>query len=160
MARIEDHSIDIGQSIGIAIRYKSSPSDLKGTSNKRNEQRISALRTHHHSLLLHLLPLQSRCQPPRSLSPRLPNPHVPMHKGALRVHEVKLVVDAREHLSNRSGVADHANSAHDLGEITTWHDSWWLVVDATFKSCRGPIHKLNGTLCLDCGDGSIHILGL
>merc|ERR1712022_100794 len=57
--------------------------------------------------------------------------HVPMHKGALRVHEVKLVVDAREHLSNRSGVADHANSAHDFGKITTWHDSWWLVIVAT-----------------------------
>merc|ERR1712138_173828 len=36
--------------------------------------------------------------------------HVPMHKSTLRVHEIELVVDAGEHLSNRSGVADHANS--------------------------------------------------
>merc|ERR1719213_675178 len=172
MARIADHSIDIGQSIGIAIRDKSSPSDLKGTSNKRNAQSISALRTHHHSLLLHLLPLQSRCRHPRSLSPRLPNPHVlqkilplpcplPRTNAQRRASStwVKLVVDAREHLSNRSGVADHANSAHDLGEITTWHDSWWLVVDATFKSCRGPIHKLDCTLGLYSCHACVHVLG-
>merc|ERR1712164_62098 len=67
--------------------------------------------------------------------------NIPMHKSALRVHKIKLVVDAGEHLSNRSGVAYHANCPHDFGKITTWHDSWWLVVDATFKSCRGPIHN-------------------
>merc|ERR1719158_1026530 len=78
---------------------------------------------------------------------------------ALRVHEVKLVVDAREHLSNRSGVAYHANSAHDFGKVTTWHDSWWLVVDATFESCWGPIHKLNCTLGFDSCHACVHILG-
>merc|ERR1712151_1332008 len=40
--------------------------------------------------------------------------NVPMHKGALAVHKVKLVVDAREDLSNGRGVADHARGTHDL----------------------------------------------
>merc|ERR1712110_1283098 len=85
--------------------------------------------------------------------------NIPMDKGALRVHQIELVVNTREHLSNRSGVADHANSAHDLGKVTTWHDSWWLVVDATFKPCRGPVHKLNGTLRLDSSHACVDILG-
>merc|ERR1712224_293207 len=32
---------------------------------------------------------------------------IPVDEGAFRVHEIELVVDAREHLSNGRGVADH-----------------------------------------------------
>merc|ERR1719221_1042952 len=42
---------------------------------------------------------------------------VPMHEGSLRIHEVEFVVNAREDLGDRCGVADHATSAHDLGQI-------------------------------------------
>ena len=59
-----------------------------------------------------------------------------MDEGALGVHEIELVVDAREDLGNRSGVADHAASTHDLGQVTTWDHCWWLVVDTTLESWR------------------------
>merc|ERR1712224_53226 len=75
--------------------------------------------------------------------------NIPMHKGTLAVHEVKLVVNTREDFRNGGGVADHAASAHDLGQVTTGHDGWRLVVDAAFEACRRPIDELDGALCLD-----------
>ena len=41
---------------------------------------------------------------------------------------------------------------------TSWYNSWWLVVDANFESCLTPIHKLDGPLGLNGGDGSVDIL--
>merc|ERR1712199_83990 len=38
---------------------------------------------------------------------------VPMNEGTLRVHEIELMVDTGEHLSNSCGVADHADGAHN-----------------------------------------------
>merc|ERR1719253_967299 len=86
-------------------------------------------------------------------------PDIPMHKSTLGVHEIKLVVDAREDFSNRGGVADHATSTHDLGQVTTWHHCWWLVVDATLEPGRRPIHELNRALCFYGGNRGINILG-
>merc|ERR1712166_252328 len=60
--------------------------------------------------------------------------NIPVYEGALAVHEVKLVVDAREDLCNGSGVGDHAAGAHHLGKITTWNHGGWLVVDAALES--------------------------
>ena len=57
--------------------------------------------------------------------------HIPVNEGTLGVHQVKLVVQPREHLSNGCGVGDHAHSTLYLGKVTAWHNSWWLVVDAT-----------------------------
>merc|ERR1712187_385907 len=68
---------------------------------------------------------------------------IPMHKRTFGVHEVELMVDAREDLGNGSAVADHAASAHHLGQITSWDHSGRLVVDATFESSRAPVNKLN-----------------
>ncbi|KDO42281.1 hypothetical protein CISIN_1g042151mg, partial [Citrus sinensis] len=42
-----------------------------------------------------------------------------------------------------------------LRKITTWNNSWRLVIDTTLES----INKLNGTLGLDGCNSSIHILG-
>merc|ERR1719253_910521 len=83
---------------------------------------------------------------------------IPMHESTLGVHEIELVVDAREDFSNRSGIADHAASTHDLGQVTTWHHCWWLVVDATLEACRRPIHELNSALCFDRSHRSVNIL--
>nr|GMC48226.1 UDP-Gal or UDP-GlcNAc-dependent glycosyltransferase [Ipomoea batatas] len=69
------------------------------------------------------------------------------------------MVDAREHLSNTRGVGDHANSPLHLGEITSWNDSWWLVIDSALESSWAPIHKLDGTLGLDGSHSSVHVLG-
>merc|ERR1712076_329902 len=44
---------------------------------------------------------------------------IPVHKRALAVHQVELVVDPRENLRDRRGVADHAACTHDLGQVAT-----------------------------------------
>merc|ERR1719284_49797 len=83
---------------------------------------------------------------------------VPVDEGTLGVHEVKLVVHASEHLSHGGGVGDHAASTLHLGKVTTWHHSWWLVVDAALEASWAPVDELDGTLGLDGGNGSVHVL--
>merc|ERR1719409_113411 len=83
---------------------------------------------------------------------------VPVYESSLRVHEVELVIDAGEDLSDRGGVADHAHSAHDLGKVTTRYHSWRLVVDAALEASWAPVDELNGTLGLDGRDGGVHVL--
>ena len=84
---------------------------------------------------------------------------VPVHEGSLGVHEIELVIDSGEDLSDGSGVGDHAHGSHDLGEVTAWHDCGWLVVDAALEAGGAPVDELDGSLGLDGGDGSVHILG-
>ncbi len=69
------------------------------------------------------------------------------------------MVEAREDLSNGSGVGDHAHGALDLGEIATGDNGRGLVVDTALEASRAPIDKLNGTLGLDSGNSSVDILG-
>merc|ERR1712182_167752 len=82
-----------------------------------------------------------------------------MDERTLRVHQIKLMVDAREDLRNCSGVADHAHCPHDLGKVTTRHNGWWLVVDTTLEASRGPVNKLDRSLRLDCCNCGVHVLG-
>merc|ERR1711866_6611 len=84
---------------------------------------------------------------------------VPVDEGSLGVHKIELVVDSGEDLSDGSGVGDHADGSHDLGEVTTWDDSWWLVVDSALETSWAPVDELNGSLGLDGGDGGVDILG-
>merc|ERR1719424_2793015 len=86
-------------------------------------------------------------------------PDVPMHKRALRIHQVELMIDAREDLGDGCGVADHANSPHDLGQIAARHHSRWLVIDSALEAGGAPVDKLDGALCLDCCNRCIHVLG-
>lgn len=44
---------------------------------------------------------------------------VPVHEGALGIHEVELVVEAGENFRDGSRVGDHANGALHLGKVTT-----------------------------------------
>merc|ERR1719487_1258661 len=83
---------------------------------------------------------------------------VPVDEGTLGVHQVELVVDAAEDLSNRGGVADHAHSAHNLGQVTTRNNGGGLVVDAALEPGGGPVDELDGTLRLDGGHGGVHVL--
>merc|ERR1712023_127603 len=78
--------------------------------------------------------------------------NIVVHEGALRVHQVKLVVDAREDLRNGRGVAHHAHRTHHLRQVATRHHGWRLVVDATLEARGAPIHELHRALCLDRGD--------
>merc|ERR1712046_41534 len=84
--------------------------------------------------------------------------HIPMHKGTLRVHQIELVVDSREHLSDRCCVADHAHCPHHLGQVTARDHCGRLVVDPALETSWRPVDELNCALGLDCGDGCIHIL--
>mmetsp|Transcript_7590 Transcript_7590/g.17414 ORF Transcript_7590/g.17414 Transcript_7590/m.17414 type:complete len:417 (+) Transcript_7590:484-1734(+) len=82
-----------------------------------------------------------------------------MDKGTLHVHEVELVVNTRECLSNGSRVSDHANSALDAGKVASRNKGWRLVVDTTLESSWAPIHELDSTLGLDSCNGRVDILG-
>jgi len=84
---------------------------------------------------------------------------VPMDEGTLGVHEIELVVNSGEDLSDGSGVGDHADSAHNLGEITTWDNSGWLIVDTALETSWAPVDELDGSLGLDGGDSGVDILG-
>merc|ERR1712038_1606495 len=81
-----------------------------------------------------------------------------MHEGTLAVHQIKLVIDARENLCNRGRIRDHTASTHDFSEIATGNNGWGLVGDAALEACGTPVHELNGPLGLDGGNRCIHIL--
>merc|ERR1719428_1353929 len=68
------------------------------------------------------------------------------------------LVDSGEDLSDGGGVGDHADGSHDLGEITTWNDGWWLIVDSALESGWAPVDELDGSLGLDGGNGGVDIL--
>jgi len=82
-----------------------------------------------------------------------------MDEGSLGVHEIELVVNSGEDLSDGGGVGDHADSAHDLGEVTTRDDGGWLVVDTALEASGAPVDELDGPLGLDGSNGGVDILG-
>jgi len=82
-----------------------------------------------------------------------------MDESSFGVHKIEFMIDSGEDLSDGSGVRDHADSSHDFGEITTWDDGWWLVVDTAFETGWAPIDELDGSLGLDGGNGSVDVLG-
>merc|ERR1719314_43260 len=82
-----------------------------------------------------------------------------MDEGSLGVHEIELVMDSGEDLSDGGGVGDHADGSHDLGKITSWNDGWWLVVDTALEAGWAPVDELDGSLGLDGGDSGVDILG-
>jgi len=80
-------------------------------------------------------------------------------EGSLGVHEIELVINSGEDLSDGSGVGDHADGSHDLGEITTGNNSGGLVVNTALETSGAPVNELDGSLGLDGGDGGVDILG-
>ena len=62
-------------------------------------------------------------------------------------------------LSDSSGVGQHADGTLNLSKVTSWNDSGWLVVDADLEASGAPVHKLDGTLGLDGGNGCVDVLG-
>merc|ERR1719384_873189 len=84
---------------------------------------------------------------------------VPVDEGALGIHHVELMVDAREHLSDGGGVGDHADGALDLGKVAAGNNGGGLVVDADLESGGAPVDELDRALRLDRGDGRVNILG-
>ena len=84
--------------------------------------------------------------------------HIPVDKGTLGIHQIELVVETSPGFGYGCGVGQHAHGTLHLGQVTSRHDSWWLVVDANLEAGGAPVDKLDGTLGLDCGDGSVDIL--
>merc|ERR1712055_1039664 len=84
--------------------------------------------------------------------------HIPVYKGTLGIHEVKLVVKPGPSLGNGSSVAEHTDSSAELGQITSRYYSGGLVVNSYLKASRTPFYKLDALLGLDGGDGSIDVL--
>ena len=82
-----------------------------------------------------------------------------MDKSSLGVHQVEFVVKTSPGLSNGGGVAQHADGSLYLGQITSWYNGWWLVVDSDLETGWTPVDELDGPLGLDGGDGCVDILG-
>jgi len=82
-----------------------------------------------------------------------------MDEGSLGVHEIELVINSGEDLSDGSRVGDHADGSHDLGEITTGNDGRRLVVDTALEAGRAPVDELDGSLGLDGSNGGVDVLG-
>ena len=81
-----------------------------------------------------------------------------MDEGSLGVHEIELVINSGEDFSNGGRVGNHADGSHDLGEITTWNNGWWLIVDTALETSWAPVNELDGSLGLDGGNGGVDIL--
>merc|ERR1712154_584531 len=84
---------------------------------------------------------------------------VPVDEGSLGVHQVELVVQPGPGLGDGGGVGEHADGSLDLGKVSARDDGGRLVVDADLESGGTPVHKLDGPLALDGGDGGVDILG-
>ncbi len=82
-----------------------------------------------------------------------------MDEGTFGVHQVELVVNAREDLSDGSGVGQHAHGSLDLGKIASGYDGGGLVVDTALESSGAPVDELDGSLGLDDSDGCVDIFG-
>jgi len=83
---------------------------------------------------------------------------IPVDEGSLGVHKIELVINTGKGLGNGSGVGNHAHSSLDTSKITTWDNSWWLVVDTALEASWAPVNELNSSLCLDGGDSGVDIL--
>ena len=81
-----------------------------------------------------------------------------MNESSLGIHEIEFMIDSGEDLSDGSRVGDHADGSHDLGEVTTWDDSWWLIIDTALETSWAPVNELNGSLGLDGGNGGVNVL--
>merc|ERR1712050_738001 len=81
-----------------------------------------------------------------------------MDESSLGVHKIELMIKSGENFSNGSRVGNHTNGSHDLSQVTTWDNSWWLVVDTTFETSWAPIDELDGSLGLNGSNGGVDIL--
>merc|ERR1712149_21252 len=81
-----------------------------------------------------------------------------MDESSLGVHQIELMIKSGEDFSNGGGVGDHADGSHDLGEITSWDNGWWLIIDTAFETSWAPIDELDGSLGLNGGNGGVDIL--
>merc|ERR1711899_250468 len=85
--------------------------------------------------------------------------NVPVDEGTLGVHQVELVVKSGPRLRDGGRVGEHADGSLHLGEVTSRHHGWGLVVDTHLEACGTPVDELDGPLRLDRGNGRVDVLG-
>merc|ERR1719391_699954 len=85
--------------------------------------------------------------------------NIPVDKGTLSIHQIKLMVQPCPSLSDRGGVGEHADCSLHLGQVSPRDHGGRLVVDANLEACGTPVNKLDTPLALDSGDSSVDILG-
>jgi len=83
---------------------------------------------------------------------------IPVDEGSFGVHKIEFVVQSSPGFGDSGGVAQHANSSLDLGQVTAWNDGWWLVVDTDFETGWAPVDELDGPLGFDGGNGGVDVL--
>jgi len=69
------------------------------------------------------------------------------------------MIKSGKNFSNCGRVGNHANCSHNFSQISSWNDSWWLIVDSNLESGGTPINELDGSLGLNGGNSCINILG-
>ena len=71
---------------------------------------------------------------------------VPMYESALGIHKIELVIQTSPGLGNGGGVGQHADGTLNLGQIATWHNSGWLIVDADLETGRTPVDAFSAEI--------------
>jgi len=84
---------------------------------------------------------------------------VPVDEGTFGVHEIEFVIKTSPGLGNGCGVGQHADGTLDLGQVTSWNDGGWLVVDTDLETSWAPVDELDGPLGLDGGDSGVDVFG-
>merc|ERR1712039_539776 len=80
-----------------------------------------------------------------------------MYESSFGVHKIEFMINSGENFSNSSRVRDHAYSSHNFSEITSWDNSWWLIVNTTFETSWAPINELDGSFGFDGSNGSVDV---
>jgi len=78
-------------------------------------------------------------------------------EGTLGVHEIELVVNLSQGLSNGGVVGNHAAGTLGLGNVSSGDLEGSLGVDSALESGRTPVNELNSGLVLDGGHGGLDI---
>ena len=57
------------------------------------------------------------------------------------------MVQSWKNLSNRSCIWYHSTCSHDFGQVTSWYNCWWLIINSDFETSWAPVNKLNRSFC-------------
>ena len=82
---------------------------------------------------------------------------LPVHKGPLCIHDVKLEIQRFPCIQNGCAVGEAAHSSLNLGKVPPWHHRWWLVIDPDFETSGTPVHKPDCMVVLHEPDGLVNI---
>lgn len=73
-----------------------------------------------------------------------------MNKGSLGIHQIELMIQTSPSFSDGGGIRQHADGTLYFGQITTWNNSWGLIIDTHFETSRTPVDELDGSVGERC----------